>query len=158
MEQWMEALSLILKIFTVYTAIVSLFFLLPRRKIPRAQAKTRFAVLLAARNEEAVIGRTVGQLLAQHYPAELFDVYVIPNNCTDDTEGAARRAGARILPCLGPVRNKGDALHCAFAALKDSGYDAYCVFDAEYLQAQVPAEHLPSSGSPLRSLHPQKYP
>lgn len=57
MEQWMEALSLILKIFTVYTAIVSLFFLLPRRKIPRAQAKTRFAVLLAARNEEAVIGQ-----------------------------------------------------------------------------------------------------
>ena len=133
MEQWMEALSLILKIFTVYTAIVSLFFLLPRRKIPRAQAKTRFAVLLAARNEEAVIGRTVGQLLAQHYPAELFDVYVIPNNCTDDTEGAARRAGAQILPCLGPVRNKGDALHCAFAALKDSGYDAYCVFDADNL-------------------------
>ena len=133
MEQWMEALSLILKIFTVYTAIVSLFFLLPRRKIPRAQAKTRFAVLLAARNEEAVIGRTVGQLLAQHYPAELFDVYVIPNNCTDDTEGAARRAGAQILPCLGPVRNKADALHCAFAALKDSGYDAYCVFDADNL-------------------------
>ena len=133
MEQWMEALSLILKIFTVYTAIVSLFFLLPRRKIPRAQAKTRFAVLLAARNEEAVIGRTVGQLLAQQYPAELFDVYVIPNNCTDDTEGAARRAGAQILPCLGPVRNKGDALHCAFAALKDSGYDAHRVFDADNL-------------------------
>ncbi len=96
MEQWMEALSLILKIFTVYTAIVSLFFLLPRRKIPRAQAKTRFAVLLAARNEEAVIGRTVGQLLAQHYPAELFDVYVIPNNCTDDTEGAGGRADSPL--------------------------------------------------------------
>ena len=70
----------------------------PPAEDPPAQAKTRFAVLLAARNEEAVIGRTVGQLLAQQYPAELFDVYVIPNNCTDDTEGAARRAGAQILP------------------------------------------------------------
>ena len=109
------------------------FFLLPRRKIPRAEARTRFAVLLAARNEEAVIGRTVQQLLDQHYPRELFDVYVIPNNCTDDTEGVARRAGAQILPCLGTVRNKGDALHGAFAALKQAGYDAYCVFDADNL-------------------------
>lgn len=79
MEDWIEALSLILKIFTAYTAVISIFFLLPRRKIPRAEARTRFAVLLAARNEEAVIGRTVQQLLDQHYPRELFDVYVIPN-------------------------------------------------------------------------------
>ena len=133
MEDWIEALSLILKIFTAYTAVISIFFLLPRRKIPRAEARTRFAVLLAARNEEAVIGRTVQQLLDQHYPRELFDVYVIPNNCTDDTEGVARRAGAQILPCLGTVRNKGDALHGAFAALKQAGYDAYCVFDADNL-------------------------
>ena len=120
MEDWIEALSLILKIFTAYTAVISIFFLLPRRKIPRAEARTRFAVLLAARNEEAVIGRTVQQLLDQHYPRELFDVY-------------ARRAGAQILPCLGTVRNKGDALHGAFAALKQAGYDAYCVFDADNL-------------------------
>lgn len=133
MDQWMEALSLILKLFTGYTVIISLFFLLPRRKIPVSAPRTRFAVLLAARNEEAVIGRTVGQLLAQHYPRDLFDVYVIPNNCTDNTEGAAREAGAKILPCLGTVRNKGDALHCAFAALKRAGYDAYCVFDADNL-------------------------
>ena len=133
MEDWIEALSLILKILTAYTAAISISFLLPRRKIPRAEARTRFAVLLAARNEEAVIGRTVQQLLDQHYPRELFDVYVIPNNCTDDTEGVARRAGAQILPCLGTVRNKGDALHGAFAALKQAGYDAYCVFDADNL-------------------------
>ena len=30
MEKWVEALSLVLKIFTAYTAIISIFFLLPR--------------------------------------------------------------------------------------------------------------------------------
>ena len=30
MEDWIEALSLILKIFTAYTAVISIFFLLPR--------------------------------------------------------------------------------------------------------------------------------
>ena len=63
MEDWIEALSLILKIFTAYTAVISIFFLLPRRKIPRAEARTRFAVLLAARNEEAVIGRMIRRVL-----------------------------------------------------------------------------------------------
>lgn len=105
MEKWVEALSLVLKIFTAYTAIISIFFLLPRRKIPKAAPRTRFAVLLAARNEETVIGRTVQQLLDQHYPRELFDVYVIPNNCTDDTEGAAR-AGWRTDFALPGARAK----------------------------------------------------
>ena len=73
MEDWIEALSLILKIFTAYTAVISIFFLLPRRKIPRAEARTRFAVLLAARNEEAVIGRTVQQLLCLLYTSDAAD-------------------------------------------------------------------------------------
>ena len=33
MEDWIEALSLILKIFTAYTAVISIFFLLPFRQL-----------------------------------------------------------------------------------------------------------------------------
>lgn len=133
MESFVDILSIALKIFVLYTTIVSLFCLLPRRKFHAAAPKTRFAVLLAARNEEAVIGASVGALLRSNYPKELFDVFVIPNNCTDDTEGAARRAGAKIISCTAPVHNKGDALHQAFAALSPLNYDAYCVFDADNL-------------------------
>lgn len=62
--------------------------------------QTRFAVLIAARNEEPVISGLIESLLRQNYPKELFDIYVIPNNCTDDTAGAAQRAGgpAPVLP------------------------------------------------------------
>lgn len=97
--------------------------------------KKRFALLIAARNEECVIGNLVESLNAQDYPRELFDVYVIPNNCTDDTAGAARRAGANILECTVPVKSKGDVLTFAFDyffAEKDV-YDGYCVFDADNL-------------------------
>lgn len=132
-EPWIRALALILKLFTAYTAVISLFFLLPRKKYPVRAPKTRFAVLLAARNEEAVIGGTVRQLLQQRYPESLFDIYVIPNNCTDGTETAARQAGARIIYCDEPVRDKGGALRCAFRQLREAGYDAYCVFDADNL-------------------------
>lgn len=133
MDIFLDLLSIFVKICIGYSTLISLFFLLPRKRLPKAEPKTRFAVVLAARNEEAVIASTVKTLLQQRYPRELYDVYVVPNNCTDDTEGAARRAGAEILPCLAPCRNKGDALRQAFAALDHQDYDAYCVFDADNL-------------------------
>ena len=120
----------ILECITLYTAIIGAFFLIPRKKPVPTVPQTRFAVLIPARNEENVITALLDSLWNQSYPRELYDVYVIPNNCTDDTEGAARRAGAGVLPCLGEPRNKGDVLHQAFSQLMGK-YDAYCVFDAD---------------------------
>lgn len=45
----------------------------------------RFAVLIAARNEAAVIGNLIDSLKQQNYPAELIDIYVVAGNCTDCT-------------------------------------------------------------------------
>lgn len=60
-------------------------------------AGTRFAVLIAARNEELVIGPLINSLLMQDYPQDLYDIWVIPNNCVDNTALAARNFGARVL-------------------------------------------------------------
>ena len=132
MDLVMNILALIPKLLALYTAFLSLFCLLPRRRIPPSVPEARFAVLLPARNEEAVIAATVAQLLRQNYPRDQFDIYVIPNNCADATEDRARAAGAKILTCRCPVRNKGDALREAFSQLSGR-YDAYCVFDADNL-------------------------
>lgn len=126
----MDILGWIAKILAGYTAIMSIFFLLPRKKYPIVPPKTKFAVLIAARNEENVIGKLIKSLQDQDYPKELYDILVIPNNCTDDTEGVARRAGAEIFSCTGPVAGKGDVLHQVFESLMGQ-YDAYCVFDAD---------------------------
>lgn len=128
-------LSLSLKIFTLYFAAVAVFALRRRKRFPRSAPQTRFAVVVAARNEEAVIGNLVCSVLSQEYPEALRDVYVVPNNCTDFTEAAAAAAGAEIIHCLGPVSSKGDALHQAFAQLLPKGYDAFLVFDADNVLA-----------------------
>lgn len=128
-------LSLALKVFTLYFAAVAVFALAKRRRYPRMEPRTRFAAVVAARNEEAVIGDLIYSLKRQDYPAHLCDVYVIPNNCTDFTEAAARAAGAEILHCLAPVTSKGGALHHAFAQLRDRDYDAFLVFDADNVLA-----------------------
>ena len=94
-------------------------------------ARTRFGILIAARNEELVIGPLINSLLMQDYPQELYDIWVVPNNCTDNTALAAERFGARVLECTVPVKSKGEVLRFAYNRLRGQRYDAWLVFDAD---------------------------
>ena len=122
----------ILKVLSLYFVIVILFIFRKKKRTPHFPARTRFACIIAARNEEAVIGNLVRSLKDQDYPAELSEIYVIPNNCTDNTEKAAMEAGADIIHVSGPIRFKGDALKQAFRQLrKKTDIDAFLIFDAD---------------------------
>lgn len=101
------------------------------RKIRSYRAKTKFAVLIAARNEAAVIGDLIKSLKAQDYPNDLYDVYSLINNCTDNTLEVAKKAGSKIINVDVPVKSKGDVLKYTFKKLKKKDYDAYIVFDAD---------------------------
>ena len=94
-------------------------------------ARTKFAILVAARNEELVIGPLINSLLTQDYPADLYDIWVIPNNCADNTARAAASFGARVLECTVPVKSKGEVLRFAYNRLRGRRYDAWLVFDAD---------------------------
>lgn len=125
------AIGILLKIISLYFFSISAFLWKKPEKIPHREPATRFAVVTAARNEEAVIGKFVESIKRQNYPKELFEIYVVPNQCSDDTEKRAREAGAKILSCSATVRCKGDVLHEAFQQLMEREYDAFCVFDAD---------------------------
>ena len=131
MQQVLSGALLVLKLASLYFLVVALFALKKPKPVARTNPKTKFACVIAARNEERVIGSLVESLLRQNYPRELFDVYVMPNNCTDHTALAAIRAGAKILRPRGDIHCKGDALHEAFEILLPRDYDAFCVFDAD---------------------------
>lgn len=127
-------------LFYAFIAIVGL----KKRKsdFQRTAPSKRIAAIVAARNEEGVIGQLVESLVKQDYPRELFDVIVVPNNCSDDTAGAAERAGAKIVNVDVPVRSKGEALKSAFRQIMEmEDYDAFAIFDADnivhpgYMQA-----------------------
>ena len=130
LQQAALILGLLFKVFSAWFFVIALFFLKKPAAFPRTAPRTRFACLVPARNEEAVIADLVRSLRAQNYPEHLYDIYVIPNNCTDGTEAAARAAGAFILRSTGTVRCKGDALRQAVDRLLGKNYDAFCVFDA----------------------------
>lgn len=127
-----KAFCLIMGLYGVYFAAVSAFFILKRKAHPEPEHQLRFAVLVAARNEERCIAGIIESIKQQDYPQELVDIYIIPNNCTDSTAETALAAGAKLIEVSPAVRSKGQALHEAFAVLmeKDS-HEAYCVFDAD---------------------------
>ena len=62
------------------------FFGLKRKKENKNYTPTKkFAMVVAAHNEEVVIGKLIESMLNQNYPRELFDIFVIADNCTDNT-------------------------------------------------------------------------
>jgi len=99
-----------------------------------AGTQRKFAFVIPAYNEEAGIAGTVRSALAVDYPRDRFDVVVIADNCTDDTAGRARDAGAGVIERRDPVsRGKGQALRWGFDRLlgAGAGYDAIVVVDAD---------------------------
>ena len=135
LQAFLWVINILCTIYGVYFAGIILLGALRRCPgNPAAPAKKRIAAVIAARNEAGVIAGSVRTLLKQRYPRDMFDVWVVPNNCTDNTASAAQRAGARVLECTVPVKCKGDVLAFAFRELLEKeDYDAFCVFDADNL-------------------------
>ena len=70
----------------------------------------------------------------QDYPEELYDIYVIADNCTDNTAEIARNAGAIVYERFDPEKKtKGYALNWFLKQKieEDAPYDAFCIFDAD---------------------------
>ena len=86
-----------------------------------AKKNHRYAVVVSARNESAVIGDLIHSIKVQNYPTELIDVFVIADNCTDNTADVAREAGAIVFKGFKIIRSQ----------YADRGYEAYFVFDAD---------------------------
>lgn len=132
---WIYYITMALTIiYGLYFVVISFFGMLKKNKIKFKESKTfhHFAILIAARNEEIVIGNLISSLNNQNYDKNKFDIYVIPNNCTDNTASVAKQNGAKVLNCEIKTKTKGDVLKFAFDKLKDNKeIDAYVIFDAD---------------------------
>ena len=111
------------------------FFTKPKR-YPETDKRFKYAFIISARDEEAVISEACKSIRAQNYPAELIDIYVVADNCTDDTAAVARGCGAIVLERQDLSRiGKGFALEAIFDHIKSTrgldAYDGYFVMDAD---------------------------
>ena len=101
--------------------------------------ESRFLVLVPAHNEERVIGDIIHNLQEMDYPKELYDFYIIADNCTDSTADTARKLGAKVIETCkqhpDDPTGKPIALRKALESLGDyqNRYDLMMIFDADNL-------------------------
>lgn len=98
----------------------------------------KIGVIIAARNEEVVIGQLIKSIHAQNYPKQFVDIFVVADNCTDQTALVAKNAGAIVKERFNTEQvGKGYALDFMLKFIeKDYShkkYDGYLVLDADNL-------------------------
>jgi len=130
------ALQIGLAFVGVYQFVLALFGIVRKRKALKHEPQKSFAVLVAAHNEEAVVGALIENLKNLDYPKELYDIFVICDNCNDRTAAISREHGVYACERNNPnLRGKGHAIEWMLKELwaRPRQYDAVVMFDADNL-------------------------
>jgi len=115
--------------------VIGMFF---TRKFKPAKKKHKYAICIAARNEKYVIGNLLDSIKKQDYPKKLLTVFVVADNCDDDTSKIARDHGAICYERFdNEHKTKGYALEYLFDKIEEDygrmSFDGYFIFDADNL-------------------------
>ena len=142
--QILQSISFITSMFLLgmmgYQLLIGLFgFKKADKDYADHDPESRFLVLVPAHNEEKVISDIIRNLQQMDYPKELYDFYIIADNCTDHTADVARSLGANVIETRkespDAPTGKPIALRKALDALGDyqNRYDLMMIFDADNL-------------------------
>ena len=84
------AFQIFVFVITGYYLVLGFFGVYRKKDIKDYTPNNKFAMIVAAHDEEIVIGNLIESMQKQNYPKELYDIYVIADNCTDKTAEIAR--------------------------------------------------------------------
>ena len=133
-----DILSVLITIMLAYHSVYFIVGIFKTRKFKKAKVKHKYAILIAARNEEKVIGNLLDSIAKQDYPRDLLTTFVVADNCTDTTAAIARKKGAICYERFNDQdKTKGFALEFLFNNIEcDYGinsFEGYFIFDADNL-------------------------
>lgn len=119
-------------IYSLYYLIMAIFAFFKTKKSKKINKDNYFSIIIAARNEEKVIGKLIDSLKDQNYDKNHYEINIFINNCTDNTFEVASKKKINVYKCDIPVTCKADVLRYAFDKFKKrDDIDAYVVFDAD---------------------------
>lgn len=112
------------------------FFIKPKKY--NTDKFKRYAVIIPARNESEVIENLIESIKNQNYPKEFLDIYLLADNCTDNTAEIGRKNSVYVYERSNNEKiGKGYALTEFFDYMNNNYgikyYDGYFIFDADNL-------------------------
>ena len=133
-----EIIFLILSVMYCFRVVFAIVGFFTTKKYKPAKKMHKYAILIAARNEESVIANLIHSIKMQDYPSELVTIFVVADNCNDKTAEISRKCGAICYERKDTEhRTKGFALQYLVECIrKDYGiesFEAYFIFDADNL-------------------------
>ena len=132
----MIPIQVIIVFYSLYYFILACFGLMKRRERITVAPKNTFAAVICAHNEEKVVWQLIDNLKQLNYPKDMYDIYVVADNCTDHTADICREHGAIVKVRTNKEQvGKGYALDWMFSQMlaQEKQYDAFVVFDADNL-------------------------
>lgn len=127
----------ILCLYRVVYAFIGFFWI---KKYPDAKIDHNYGILIAARNESNVIAQLIHSIQNNDYDESKIKIFVIADNCTDNTAEVARNSGAIVFERFNQEQiGKGYALDFLMSKIHENypDYlpDGWMVFDADNLLA-----------------------
>ena len=137
-KNFYNVLGVIIGFTSVHKAFYFVIGMLFTRKFKPAKKQHKYGIVIAARNEKYVIGNLIDSINKQDYPKKLLTIFVVADNCTDDTADIVRKKGAICYERHDEIhKTKGYALEFLFNNIeKDYGIDSFegfFLFDADNL-------------------------
>lgn len=132
-------ISLIFVIMYLHQFFYLIYGTFRKYKIKEKEFKLhKIGIVISARNESQVIANLIRSIQANDYPKDLYRIFVIADNCTDNTADICRDLGCIVFERNNTTKiGKGYALNFLFSRLhtepqfKDIVPDAYIVLDAD---------------------------
>ena len=114
-----------------FALLTAATFLEKKKPSENASASRRFAILVPAHNEALTVSNTLRSLTKLDYPGELYEVFVVADNCQDATAEIARGFRCTVWERIDlEHRSKGHALSWAFGRIPEK-YEAVVIIDAD---------------------------
>ncbi|MBQ8673137.1 MAG: glycosyltransferase [Bacteroides sp.] len=137
---WIDwILYLLFAINILYLLIYSLASHRRKPSLPQTAAtQKRFAILIPAYREDAVIHECVRSCLDQEYPSACYDVVVISDHMRPETNESLAQMPIRLLQVSFEQSTKSKSLNAAMQAIGDD-YDIALVLDADNI---IPCDYL----------------
>jgi hypothetical protein len=126
-------------VLSLYRFVFVLIGFFSKSKIfPPANTQKKYGIIISARNESAVIGNLLDSIKEQDYDLSYITVFVVADNCNDNTADICRERGAVVYERYDSHHaRKGYALEYLFDKIDNdygiNNFDCFIFFDADNL-------------------------